>query len=50
MLKPSRKILKKEMKKDPLLETFEKIESGLEKNRNNFINILIIFTVLIIGG
>ena len=50
MLKPSRKILRKEIKKDPLLETFEKIESGFEENRKNFINGLFVITVLIIAG
>ncbi len=50
MLKPSRKILRKEIKKDPLLETFEKIENGFEENRKTLVNILIFFTALIIGG
>ena len=50
MLKPSRKILRKEIKKDPLIETFEKIEHGFEKNRKSFINILIISSLLITGG
>ena len=50
MLKPNRKILKKEIKKDPILETFEIIENGFEKNKNILINILIISSVVIIGG
>lgn len=50
MLKPSRKILRKEIKKDPLLDTFEKIEHGFEKNRKTFINILIISAILFGGG
>ncbi len=50
MLKPSRNILRKEIKKDPLLETFEKIENGFEKNKKNLINTLIILVLLIIGG
>ena len=36
MLKPSRKILKKEIKKDPFIETFEKIETGFSKKKNGF--------------
>ena len=50
MLKPNRKILRKEIKKDPILETFEIIENGFEKNKNTLINILIISSVIIIGG
>ena len=50
MLKPSRKILRKEIKKDPLLETFERIESGFEKNRKTLVNIIFFFTLIIIGG
>ena len=50
MLKPSRKILRKEIKKDPLLETFEKIEYGFEKNKKKAINIVIILAVIIIGS
>ena len=49
MLKPSRKILKKEIKKDPLLEGFEKIERGFEKNRKILLNTLLIFTALTFG-
>ena len=49
MLKPSRKILKKEIKKDPLLEGFEKIERGFEKNRKILFNTLIILTALTFG-
>ncbi len=50
MLKPSQKILRKEIKKDPLLETFEKIESGFEKNKKTLMNVLIFFMAVIIGG
>ena len=49
MLKPSRKILRKEIKKDPLLEGFEKIERGFEKNRKILFNTLIILTALTFG-
>ena len=40
MLKPSRKILRKEIKKDPLLDYLEKIENGFEENRKTIINVL----------
>ena len=50
MLKPSRKILRKEIKKDPFLETVEKIENGFEKNRKTIINVSIFFVAIIIAG
>ena len=50
MLKPSRKILRKEIKKDPFLETFEKIENGFAKNRKTISNVLFFFVAIIIGG
>ena len=50
MLKPSRKILRKEIKKDPFLETIEKIENGFEENRKTVINVLIFFVAIIIIG
>ena len=50
MLKPSRKILRKEIKKDPFLETFEKIENRFQDNRKTVINVLIFFVAIIIIG
>ena len=50
MLKPNRKILRKEIKKDPLLETLEKIEIRFEKNKKAFTNSLFLIIVLIIVG
>ena len=50
MLKPSRKILRKEIKKDPFLETVEKIENGFEENRKTIINVLFFFVAIIITG
>ena len=50
MLKPSRKILRKEIKKDPLLDSLEKIENGFEENRKTIINVLIFFVAIIITG
>ena len=50
MLKPSRKILRKEIKKDPFLETVEKIENGFEENRKTIVNVFIFFVAIIITG
>tara|TARA_Y100000591_G_scaffold286673_1_gene269770 strand:- start:929 stop:1597 length:669 start_codon:yes stop_codon:yes gene_type:complete len=50
MLKPSRKILRKEIKKDPFLETFEKLENGFAENRKTILNVLIFFVAIIIVG
>ena len=50
MLKPSRKILRKEIKKDPLLNSIEKIENGFKQNRKTIINVLIFFVAFIIVG
>ena len=50
MLKPSRKILRKEIKKDPFLETVEKIENGFEENRKTIINVLLFFVAIIVTG
>ena len=50
MLKPSRKILRKEIKKDPFLETFEKLENGFAENRKTISNVLIFFVAIIIVG
>lgn len=50
MLKPGRKILRKEIKKDPLLDYLQKIENGFEENRKTIINVLIIFIAIIITG
>ncbi len=48
MLKPSRKILRKEIKTDPILETFEKIENRFAKNRKTLLNVLFFFVALIV--
>ena len=50
MLKPTRKILRKEIKKDPLLDYLEKIENGFEENRKTIINVLIFFVAIIVTG
>ena len=50
MLKPSRKILRKEIKKDPLLDSIEKIENRFEENRKTIIYVLFFFVAIIIVG
>ena len=50
MLKPNRKTLRKEIKKDPLLETLEKIEVRFEKNRRALTNSLFFLIALSIVG
>lgn len=53
MLKPKRKITRKEIQRDPFLETVDKLESNINKNRKIYINIaigsiiaLIVFNVI----
>ena len=41
MLKPKRKITRKEIKRDPFLETVDKLESNIYKNKKLYINIII---------
>ena len=41
MLKPKRKITRKEIKRDPFLETIDKIENSYEKNKKTFLNIIV---------
>ena len=50
MLKPSRKILKKEIKKDPFLETVEKIENRFKDNRKTIVNVLFFFVSIAVIG
>ena len=50
MLKPKKKITKKEIKRDPFLETVDKIEYSIEKNKNTYINMVIAIIVIFIGG
>ena len=50
MLKPKRKITRKEIKKDPLLETIDSIEAKFEKNKKTFGNAVILIFLVIIGG
>ena len=46
MLKPSRKILRKEIKRDPFLETVEKIENRFKDNRKAIVNVLFFFIAI----
>tara|TARA_B100000749_G_scaffold277381_1_gene266200 strand:+ start:3089 stop:3763 length:675 start_codon:yes stop_codon:yes gene_type:complete len=41
MLKPKRKITRKEIQRDPFLETVDKLESNINKNKKLYINIII---------
>ena len=50
MLKPKRKITRKEIKKDPLLETIDSIEAKFEKNKKTYGNIGILVFLVLIGG
>ena len=50
MLKPKRKITRKEIKKDPLLDTIDSIETKFEKNKKTYANVLILVFLVLIGG
>lgn len=50
MLKPKRKITRKEIKKDPLLETIDLIEAKFEKNKKIYSNTAILVFLVLIGG
>ena len=50
MLKPKRKIIRKEIKKDPLLETIDSIEAKFEKNKKTYSNVVILVFLVLIGG
>ena len=49
MLKPQRKITRNEIKRDPLLETLDRIESGFENNKKTVTNIGVFLIASIIG-
>ena len=42
MLKPKRKITKKEIKRDPFLETIDKLENSFEQNKKTFLNVVLV--------
>ena len=41
MLKPKKAITKKEIQKDPLLETIDQFQAKVEKNKRLYINIVL---------
>jgi predicted negative regulator of RcsB-dependent stress response len=49
MLKPQRKITRNEIKRDPLLETLDRIESGFENNKKTVTNVGVFLIASIIG-
>jgi predicted negative regulator of RcsB-dependent stress response len=49
MLKPQRKIIRNEIKKDPLLSTLEKIESGFENNKKIVTNAGLLIIAFVVG-
>ena len=51
MLKPKRKITRKEIKKDPFLESIDKLENNFEQNKKTYLKIAIglIASVLVIN-
>ena len=48
MLKPQRKITRKEIKRDPFLETIDKIEYNFEKNKKTYLKIALGIIAVII--
>ena len=50
MLKPKKKITRKEIKKDPLLETIDSIESKFEENKKTIGNVAILVFIVLVGG
>ena len=49
MLKPQRKIIRKEIKRDPFLETIDKIEYNFEQNKKTYLNIALGLIAVIIS-
>ena len=49
MLKPQRKITRKEIKRDPFLETVDKIEYNFEQNKKTYLNIALGLIAVIIS-
>ena len=50
MLKPQRKITRKEIKIDPLLSTLDKIESGFENNKKTVANVGVFLILAFVGA
>ena len=49
MLKPQRKITRKEIKRDPFLETIDKVEYNFEQNKKTYLNIALGLIAVIIS-
>ena len=47
MLKPQRKIIRKEIKRDPFLETMDKLEYNFEKNKKTYFNFAVIIVLVV---
>ena len=50
MLKPKKEVFKKEIKRDPFLETIDKIEANIEKNSNDYLKVaggIVLFVIII---
>ena len=47
MLKPQRKIISKEIKRDPFLETMDKLEYNFEKNKKTYLNFALVIVLAI---
>ena len=49
MLRPKKKITKKEIKRDPFLETVDQAQAHIEENRSKYLQVGIGIVALIIG-
>ena len=49
MLKPKKNITVKEIKRDPFLESIDKVQAHYNKKRSYYFNFLLAFTVIVIG-
>ena len=49
MLKPKKNITKKEIKRDPFLESVDKLQAHYEQKRSLYLKVVLAFTVVIIG-
>ena len=50
MLKPKKEIFKKEIKRDPFLETVDRIEANIEKNSSHYLKVfggIVLFVIII---
>ena len=47
MLKPKKAITKKEIQKDPLLETIDQFQAKVEKNKKFYTNVVLVFIAIV---